>query len=1154
MAGESTIELLVRELTLAVGATQRRLASGNAFRDWMGELGWNVPAPAAQPLNDLQQSLGRMLATLAQIDPDVPVEDQASLFAELTFQLPEFIVALRDLANAVPAGGGVPAEFFLEAPKQIADDVIVAHLEVNRPALFGFLRVFGLIEVAPQPAQGGRPAYVSRDLRLDRIGTLVSNPTQLLDTLYAWGHDNFDADLFFTVLQLFTHAFGIPARRFLPPSSLTDYLYPTLSAEELAQLRLLQIPVYEVADDEVGLAEIGVSLLPILHDQIVNNVRPLRGVAFQPFARGGAATEIPLGGPFSLILGGAIGIDLLIEIRQAGVTVSAGDGSGNFLSFDAMAKIGLKAAGQGNPLILFGEAGKTRLEMKSASVTLTAIASESDFEFNGEFELEDLRLVVSTAGGDGFISKIMPVSSLEIEVDLVIGWSSSRGVYFRGSAALEVTVPVHKTIGPLTLDSIFLRIDVGAANGEIPITLAVTGSAVLGPISAAVNKIGLIATASFPADGDGDIGPVNLDFAFKPPDGVGLAINAEAIKGGGYLRIDHENERYAGMLNLAFGEISLTAIGLITTRLPDGSKGFSLLAIIAVTFDPAITLGYGFFLKGVGGLLGFNRTMNLEAIERGVRTGTLDSIMFPVDPVANAAKIISDLEAVFPAQRDRLVIGPMVMITWGVPTIITGDLAIIIEVPMPVRIAILGQVSMILPTPTAAILKLQLDVAGLIDFGKGTLSIDASLRDSKLLVFTLTGDAAVRLRWKNDANFAMAAGGWHANYTPPPGFPSLRRLRISLGESDNPRLELESYFALTPNTIQFGARLALEARAGDFSIEGHFSFDTLFIFSPFSFEAELRAGVSVKAGSRRLMTIKLHGKLEGPTPWRARGKASFEILWIEVSVKFDATFGRRDDTRLPSIDLWEPLTAALAEPGNWITALATDTLLFVSLREDTPANLLLAAPIGEVTIRQRIAPLKERITKAGNAEPPSPVTFDVTAGASGFSVTAVTEPFAMSHFQRRSDEQRLTGKAFEDAKAGVTITGDALRIGPHVARDVTFEEIVLDDVGRRRSVGRGPLRRDHARMGVAISAAMLAPLGVEGRRFGGQLPDVAIEIERPGWEIVSSDDLTPATGAPELVGVVSHSTATALLDRYNETHPWDMGHYQVIPTTEVSRP
>src|SRR5687767_14125609 len=100
MSGESASELIVRELTHAVSVMQGRLASGDAFRDWMGELGWAVPAPAAQPLADLQQSLAQLLATLGQIDPDVPVEDQAAVYAELLFQLPRFIAALRNVAEA----------------------------------------------------------------------------------------------------------------------------------------------------------------------------------------------------------------------------------------------------------------------------------------------------------------------------------------------------------------------------------------------------------------------------------------------------------------------------------------------------------------------------------------------------------------------------------------------------------------------------------------------------------------------------------------------------------------------------------------------------------------------------------------------------------------------------------------------------------------------------------------------------------------------------------------------------------------------------------------------------------------------------------------------------------------------------------------------
>jgi len=1148
MSGESTVELVVRELTEAMQVVESKVSSADAFRSWMAALGWDVPAPAAAKIAALEQSLQQLLGTVAQIDPDVPAEDQAGVYTDLLFQLPNFIASIKDVADAFQ-GVQVPAEFLNSAPKQIADDVLISHLEINHPAIFGFFRVFGLVTVVEVAEQGPRPEYIAREVRLDRIGQLLRDPKGLLTALYQWGADNFDAEAFLGVLQLFAHTFGLPARALLPPPAVTRHLYGTLTSDELNQLRMLQVPIYEVIDEDLGSAQVGVSFLPILHDSLVNNVRPLRGLALAPYLRGGVAVEIPLGGPFKLLLGGALETGILVEIRSAGVSVSAGDGTDNLVAFNAMGRIGLKAAeDSGKPMILFGEASKTRLEMRSASLTFTVVSSANDFEVTTEFELQNLKLIVSTAGGDGFIAKILPVSPLEIDVSLVVGWSSSRGVYFRGSAALEVTIPVHKQLGPLNLDSVFLRIEAGA--GDIPVTLAVTGSATLGPISAAVDRIGLIATLSFPADGDGDIGPMDIAFAFKPPNGVGLSLNTEAIKGGGYLLIDTANERYAGMLSLAFGEISLTAIGLITTRLPDGSKGFSLLAIIAVTFDPSITLGYGFFLKGVGGLIGLNRTMILDAIAAGVRTGTLDAIMFPTDPVANAPKIISDLETVFPAARDRLVIGPMVMITWGVPTILTAELCILIELPPPIRLAILGQFSIILPKPEAAILKLQLDVAGLIDFGKGTLSIDASLRDSKLLTFTLTGDAAVRAKWGEDANFAMAVGGWHALYTPPPAFPSLRRLRISLGDSDNPRLELDSYFALTPNTVQFGARLALEAHAAGFSIQGYFSFDCLFIFSPFSFVAELRAGVSVKAGSRNIMTIRLEGLLEGPTPWHARGKASFEILWIEVSVYFDKTFGHHEDTALPPVDLWEPLKAALAERGSWITALKPGTNLYVTLREDVPEELLLAAPIGEITVRQRIAPLNERITKAGNAEPPSPVRFDVTATATGFSVSPEIEEFAMSNFQRRSDSQRLTGKPFELAKAGITIAGDAIKISPPTVKDVTFEEIVLDDVGRRRKVRDATLSRERGVAGLAVSAAMRA---LEAGRFAKEIPGPAVEIDDTGWRIVSSGNLQ-AVAVQGLSGVMSHSTATAVLEQHVSKNPWDAGNYQVVHESEALAP
>ena len=57
--------------------------------------------------------------------------------------------------------------------------------------------------------------------------------------------------------------------------------------------------------------------------------------------------------------------------------------------------------------------------------------------------------------------------------------------------------------------------------------------------------------------------------------------------------------------------------------------------------------------------------MDTEALRSGLRNKTLDSILFPADPILNANKIISDSERVFPIEEGRFVVGPMAKLGWG---------------------------------------------------------------------------------------------------------------------------------------------------------------------------------------------------------------------------------------------------------------------------------------------------------------------------------------------------------------------------------------------------------------------------------------------------------------------------------------------------------
>src|SRR5581483_3986109 len=380
-----------------------------------------------------------------------------------------------------------------------------------------------------------------------------------------------------------------------------------------------------------------------------------------------------------------------------------------------------------------------------------------------------------------------------------------------------------------------LTLTVGMQGGTFPVGLAANIKAALGPLAATVEQVGAEVRVRFPADHSGNLGVVDVGFGFKPPKGVGLVIDAGVVKGGGYLFFDFDKEEYAGALELMIsGIVSVKAIGLITTKMPDGSKGFSLLIIITAEFGTGIQLGFGFTLIGVGGLLGLNRTVRLEPLADGVRTGAVNNIMFPQDVVANAPRIISDLRTIFPPEQGKFLIGPMAKLGWGTPALISLSLGIIIEIPG--NLAILGVLRCILPTKDAAILVLQVAFVGAIEFDKKRLWLFAGLFESRVLFITLEGEMGVLAAFGDDANFVISVGGFHPQFTPPPlPFPVPKRLALDLLNEPGERIRIEGYFAVTTNTVQFGARAELVFGFDDFGLHGHLGFDALFQFSPFYF-------------------------------------------------------------------------------------------------------------------------------------------------------------------------------------------------------------------------------------------------------------------------------------------------------------------------------
>jgi hypothetical protein len=665
----------------------------------------------------------------------------------------------------------------------------------------------------------------------------------------------------------------------------------------------------------------------------------------------------------------------------------------------------------------------------------------------------------------------------------------------------------------------------------------------LGPITATIDRLGFAA-----AGGARDREPPT--FGYRGPSGIGLLIDSEPVVGGGYLFADRAAGLYAGTLQLEIKGLTLQAVGVITTKMPDGTPGFSLLVIITGEF-PAVNLGFGFRLTGAGGLLAYNRTANVEALRAGLKNRSLDAVLFPENPVADAPRIVSTLQTVMPPRDGQYMAGPVAQIVWGVPTILTLELAVVLEAPSPWRLLILGQIRALLPHTDRVLVRLQMDVLGVVDWDRDEMAIDAVLYDSFVLTYALTGDMALRARWGRDPSFLLAVGGFNPNFAPPAAFPTLARAAMTVSRGDSTRLRLEAYFALTSNTAQVGARVELLVRASGFSVEGHLGFDALFEFSPFHFVVDIKAGVTLKWHGRTLVGVDLELTLSGPSPWHAHGKATFKIWRFSKSISFDRTLGADEPPPpLPPADPLPELLQALGDPRSWSAQLPPATASLLTFREQRGTTGVLVHPAGDLSVRQRVVPLGITLERYGNTTPAGDRRFTLDVRAVDGQRPGVVEPvldyFAPAQFLELSDSSKLRRPSFELMEAGVRIGESMSMAGESLVADadVEYETIVTGLEEEVRGVQPLDVTREDLLVRASLDALRPAIRATGRARYGA--PSHALGVARTRYRVASTRDLSPAD-LPELRGSVpSYTVALQALREHVQRNPSLRGSLQVV--------
>jgi hypothetical protein len=1095
-----TLHAIAVHLVRALQPLDDALRDPESFEQLMFQLGWQVDGLPPEYVTVADKVLHAAEA-IAALRPDPSVNEVLGVIGAVG----EVYRAVSALQVAPP--GVDPAAFLPEIGRRLFELLLAQDLMRFAPRWFRTLQTLGVITFEKTPAAGGRPAFLRWRFDWDQIPAILSDPASIPARLYGWGGPSFAFTLLSTVLAPLLNSVGIPVRMHLVGAELAAALQSGAATPPTEPVRhALEVPIFDVrlgdAYQPVGFMIAG---LPA-----EGSAPP--GIVVQVKLPSGLTETVDLGDGWTFVLraGTDLAQELAVVIRPDETVVRYPFAPGHPLP---SAGLGLSLAYRGEgPTLLFGQPGKTRLELASAALNLAVDEKAGEVEVSAGASVDGLTFVLSPSDQDGFLARALGGGEVKVPLQLGISWSSRTGLSFLAGAGFAVSLYPHLNLGVLRFDRVDLAVRLTAGPGmpEVGLQALTSFSGTIGPVSYVVDQIGAELKATF---ADGDAGPFSLDLSPVWPTGLGLAINAGGIRGGGFIALDRAKGRYVGILQVEVFDIGVSAIGMLETRDAAGSRlpdpGYSFVLLIAADI-PHIQLGYGFTLNGVGGIAALNRRLDAAALRAAMRQGGLQRILYPTDPVRDAATIVASLGAIFPIAMGRHVFGPTAIIGWGTPTLITIELAIVVEVPAPVTLTVLGTASVVLPDARAPVVELHVDFVGVLDPRQRTIAVDASLRDSNVAGFALTGDLAMRLDYGSRPAFALAIGGFNPHFTPPPGFPTLRRVTVALGVDDNPRISLEGYHAITPNSRQFGAKAELYAASHGFNLRGWLSFDALLSLFPLAFRFDFSVGMSLNRGSRRIAGVTVKGTLTGPNPFHAWGSGSLSLLFFDITVPFDAKFGHSlGALELPPADPWPQLADAIRRLDNWTSDNATRS--GVTLRSGGVGGPLLD-PGGAATVRQKVLPLARTLERFGQYAVTGPDTFTIARVAmrgEPAAFTPVSDFFVPGDFEKLTPTDQLGRDSFELMVAGVAVDhGIAAPLDAMRVATLAYQTKIIDSSWVVRTLPPYHLGLDIQLAAGQSGAAATKPTPGRSRfaRRDGRTAGIVLDDER--YTIAATDTLT----------------------------------------------
>jgi hypothetical protein len=1080
---DGTLARFARHLVLAIEPLREALTDVGRFEAFIARLGWTVTSfpPPYQDLRPLVEAALDALDELAE-DPD-----------------PQDVLALLDRAGDVhralaaidEAPGGIASAevptFLGELTERVVELLLTDHLMHELPTAYQLAAMTGVIVTEYHPATDTRPEFLRSRLVLDRLPDLLADPGPVVSRLYGWGTAQFRFGPLADDLSALLWALNRTNRVQLAEAEFAEgyRAVPLERADKRIELELRTI-LFEPRP--AGGDEVGFSVLELPAEDDL-----LPGVVLQP-----ALPDVT----GALVLTPDWTLRLRPETdpeRLFGVLIRPG---ALRIRFPLAPGTPPPPAGFGATLeyrpdratLLLGAADGSRVEFTGATFGFRIDLVNGVPVLEGDLRLDNLAVVVTSAELDGFLAGLVGRDSIRIPIPLGVTWSSAGGFGFTLGAGFEVVRHPDLSLGPLTVTT--LSVAVRMSGDTLALEVGTGLRCDLGPVGVLVEGLGLVAELAFE---DGNAGPFDIGVGLRLPTGLGLSLDAGPVTGGGFLQADSAAGRYAGALAVQLERLSVVGVGLLDTRAP--GVDFALLVLLSARFEPGIQLGWGFELTGVGGLLAVNRRIDLDALQERFATGAAARLLAveAVTDASNLPAILREVETIFPVADGVYVVGPTVRLRWI--RLVTIDAGVFLEFPGPTRVVVLGTARATVDNPLASgpLVQLRADFVGVLDLQRATFAFDATLVDSRLLEsFPLTGDILFRAGWGDEPYTVLSVGGFHPDFHPGnlPVPKTIDRLAMSYGHPDDRLyLRFEGYFAITSNSVQFGASVEVSAKLGPFRIMGFIGFDALIRFEPFYFSISFKASVRLKWKGRTLAGISVSGTLSGPGPVKFTGRACVEVLFFDICKSGSFEIGSDAPPVVRQIpSALTMLALELRDPANLRAATEDRSVVLRAL----PANPPVLAPTGVIWEQTR-APLGLLLERFEG----TPLGFAETVTASSEQLTGEElDWFAPGSFAELSDAEALTRRSFERLASGVRLAAGPDETSVGVPHDVEVLEFLLP-APTPRPPDRNP--------SITAPGWLLEAVQVREGLAHGRLAPPAFRTAPERWRVVDVDGAVLAT-------------------------------------------